>query len=155
MSLKPHFYTIAESHVMGKLKSSRNLGGPKESSGDCHESSELKFKSRGQQLISNPLIKSKTMVKGVTTLECNICGTTYRKLHSKYWMCKFVSQLRISVWKEWVKNWRKIHVVWITSHLENEFMCLWLQCPSEGFSTLSYGKSPACSWNWGWKGHVR
>ena len=62
---------------MGKLKSSRNFGGPKESSGDCHESSELKFKSRGQQLISNPFMKNKTMVKGVTTLECNICGTPY------------------------------------------------------------------------------
>ena len=66
MSLKPHFYTIAGSHVMDDLKSSRNFGGPIGSSGDCHESSELKVKTRCQQLRSNLLIKSKTMVKGET-----------------------------------------------------------------------------------------
>ena len=32
-------------------------------------------------------------------------------------------------------------MVWITTHLENELMCLWLQCPPEGFSTIRYGKS--------------
>ena len=51
---------------MDELKSSRNFGGPIESSGDCHESSELKFKTRCQQLRSNLLTKSKTMVKGDT-----------------------------------------------------------------------------------------
>ena len=77
MSLKPHFYTIAGSHVMDESKSSRNFGGPIESSRDCHESSELKVKTKCQQLLSNLLIKCKTMVKGVNTLECNICGTPY------------------------------------------------------------------------------
>ena len=53
---------------MDESKSSRNFGGPIESSRDCHESSELKVKTKCQQLLSNLLIKCKTMVKGVNTL---------------------------------------------------------------------------------------